>query len=297
MRSQSNLCRNLQKVVGIRTCHICDAADLALSPEQAIVVELRNPIQVDSVDRHYAAFPKASQRRNHDVPVRGKGIALSNRVGGCSFSSPTQAAPIERAISLCDWPLVETNTLQPQEWSTEIAMWAEAPNPNRPKSRRLNAGHTETAKTNYTGTKQWRRLQITEPRGKREREIRSDQSILGISAIHVVSRENRRVTEIFHSPKAVRTTVIHAAHPRHTDAHSWPEAGRLTSHNLAYNLMSGDDDVPNARKFTCSDMQIRSNTPQARTRRSRWRLVTSGEGISPISRTALPRVRNAAFMK
>src|SRR6266404_8309591 len=49
-----NLSCDVEEVTGICASHVGDAPNLPLSPEQAVVIELRNTIKMDSVNGNYA---------------------------------------------------------------------------------------------------------------------------------------------------------------------------------------------------------------------------------------------------
>jgi len=51
-----------KKVAGIGTRHVRDAANLAFAPQQRVVVEARNAVEVDRVDPDDAALAQRSQR-------------------------------------------------------------------------------------------------------------------------------------------------------------------------------------------------------------------------------------------
>src|ERR1700688_3745177 len=51
-----NLSSDLDQISGIGACHISHAAKLPLSPKQAVVVKLRNPVEMNRVDRDRPAL-------------------------------------------------------------------------------------------------------------------------------------------------------------------------------------------------------------------------------------------------
>ena len=70
--SNSQATGDFQEIARVRTRHIRDAAHLALAPQQAIVIEFRNPIQMDGVDRNHTAFAETGERRDHHVAAGSK---------------------------------------------------------------------------------------------------------------------------------------------------------------------------------------------------------------------------------
>jgi hypothetical protein len=56
-----NLGGDLDKISGIGARHIGHAAKLPLSPQQAIVVKFRNPVEMNRVDRNHSAFSQTPE--------------------------------------------------------------------------------------------------------------------------------------------------------------------------------------------------------------------------------------------
>ena len=52
---------------GHRTVSCRHAANLPFAPKQAVVVKLRNPVQMNRIDCNYAAFPQAAESRHHHI--------------------------------------------------------------------------------------------------------------------------------------------------------------------------------------------------------------------------------------
>src|ERR1019366_7334535 len=100
-----NLSRNLKEIPRIGTSHIRDAANLTLSPQKVIVVELRNAVEVDRIDHSTPLFLRLKSAAITTSPAGANVIARSSSTGGLSFSLPTQAAPSVAANFRCDAPL------------------------------------------------------------------------------------------------------------------------------------------------------------------------------------------------
>jgi hypothetical protein len=66
-RPETDLISNLKKIASVGACHIRDAADLPFSPKETIIVELRDSVQMNSVDGYDTAFPQASERSDNDI--------------------------------------------------------------------------------------------------------------------------------------------------------------------------------------------------------------------------------------
>jgi len=59
--------RESEEIARVLTRHIRNAADLTLTPQQRIVIELGHAIEVNRVDRHDTAFAQSSERRDDDI--------------------------------------------------------------------------------------------------------------------------------------------------------------------------------------------------------------------------------------
>src|SRR5271157_2118518 len=70
---QLDLGRKLQEIAGVRAGHVGDTANLALAPEQAVVIELRNAIEVNGVDGDHTAFSQTGERSHHHISAGREG--------------------------------------------------------------------------------------------------------------------------------------------------------------------------------------------------------------------------------
>src|SRR5690242_12215624 len=64
---------NLEEVVGVGARHVGDGADLALAPEERVVVEGGDLIEVDGVDGDDAAFAQSRERADDDLAGGSEG--------------------------------------------------------------------------------------------------------------------------------------------------------------------------------------------------------------------------------
>ena len=71
--THANLGGDPKKVAGILTGHVGDATKLAFPPQQTVIVELRNTVEMDRVDRDDSTFTKAAERRDHHVTTGREG--------------------------------------------------------------------------------------------------------------------------------------------------------------------------------------------------------------------------------
>src|SRR5271170_7860330 len=69
---QTNLARNLEKISSVGPSHVCDTPKLALAPQQAVVVELWNPVQVNGVDGNHSSLAQAGECRYYDIATGSK---------------------------------------------------------------------------------------------------------------------------------------------------------------------------------------------------------------------------------
>ncbi len=58
-RLHPDLRGQFEKVASVAAGHVGHTAQLALAPEQTVVIELRDAIKMNRVDRHHAAFAQA----------------------------------------------------------------------------------------------------------------------------------------------------------------------------------------------------------------------------------------------
>src|SRR5205807_1403984 len=69
LRAHPDLGREFQEVPRILPGHVGYAADLPLTPEQRVVIELRDAVEMDCVNRDHTAFPKRRERRDDHIPA------------------------------------------------------------------------------------------------------------------------------------------------------------------------------------------------------------------------------------
>ena len=73
LRLQVNVGCNVEKIACVGSSHICHAADLALAPEQPVVIELWNAVKMDRVDGDNASFSQAGKSGDYDISAGGEG--------------------------------------------------------------------------------------------------------------------------------------------------------------------------------------------------------------------------------
>ena len=73
----------LEKISCVSAGHVGNASHLALAPQQAIVIKLRNTIQMDRVDGNYTAPAQAGQGSENNVSAGREGhraVELNGRL-------------------------------------------------------------------------------------------------------------------------------------------------------------------------------------------------------------------------
>src|SRR5258707_733290 len=73
LRPQADARCQVKKVTRISASHVRNATNLPLAPKQRVVIELRDTIQMDSIDRHHAALAQRGERCDHHVTTGRKG--------------------------------------------------------------------------------------------------------------------------------------------------------------------------------------------------------------------------------
>jgi hypothetical protein len=87
-------------------------------------------------------------------------------------------------------------------------------------------------------------------------EVRPHKSEFSVAPIDRVSGESRFVAEILHVMATVPTVTINTAHPRDTDTRSMRKIRCHPFDNLAYDLVTRNQQWPNRRQISFNDMQI-----------------------------------------
>jgi hypothetical protein len=121
---------------------------------------------------------------------------------------------------------------------------------------RLDAGNSQAAEADDSGTEQRSSIQIVKRTGQREDEIRTSENIFRISAGDGVAGEGRRVAEILLSSFAEGAGAVCAAEPADTDARAEWNFFSVATDNFADDLMAGNHARLSGSKFSFDDMQI-----------------------------------------
>src|SRR6185437_15233200 len=125
---------------------------------------------------------------------------------------------------------------------------------------RAQVGETQRAESDDACAQQRRGFLIAKALGNRIDELLRRGQILGITAIHGPSGEQRIGTEILASARAVLTSSTSAMQPGHADAGSCRISlgGAARASDASDHLMSGNHMFQFGRKLTLRDVQIRA---------------------------------------
>src|SRR6267143_3262417 len=85
LRPKADLARDPKEIPGIIASHVRDTSNLALAPKQAIVIELRNPVEVNGVDGYYSSLPQTAKSRYDHIAARGERHGAVKFYGGFIF--------------------------------------------------------------------------------------------------------------------------------------------------------------------------------------------------------------------
>src|ERR1019366_3706775 len=125
---------------------------------------------------------------------------------------------------------------------------------------RLDASHTQAAKTNNACAQQWGSVQIVQLIGKRKSEIGANDRIFRIAAVYGVASKGGRITEILQTKVTIPAGAVGSAKPGNAHARAdrkFPgSSGGISGYYFADNLMSGDYSRATRWQVAFDDMQI-----------------------------------------
>ena len=123
---------------------------------------------------------------------------------------------------------------------------------------RLDSGDTQAAKADDSGAQQRRGVQIVERIGQWKHEVGARGGELGISAIDRIAGKGGRIAKILPASRAIRAGAVDSADPGHSDPGPERQILVCAIHNLADDLMAGDQRVAQRRQFAGHDVQVRA---------------------------------------
>src|SRR5208282_6412905 len=95
-RAEIDIAGQCDEVARILPCHICNTAQLALAPQQFVVVECGHFVQVNGVDCNHSALAQGCQCTHYYLPARceSDGAIEHNRRFCIFVSNPCSAAAL-----------------------------------------------------------------------------------------------------------------------------------------------------------------------------------------------------------
>src|SRR3984885_1895086 len=229
-------------VARVLASHVGYAADLALAPEKAVVVEGGHLVEVDGVDGDDAALAKARECADDDGSAGGEGdgaIELDWRsfvfvadplcaefrgLGAVIFPA---SGDIDLAVPIFE----DLNGLR--------GRGSKAKETDRVTG--LGVGDAEAAKADDAGAEERGSLGIFEGVRERVDEVGANQGVLSVASVDGVASKGWVVAEIFFVVEAESAGAGGPADPGDPDACSFRELGRCAIDDLSDDLMAEDE--------------------------------------------------------
>jgi hypothetical protein len=99
-------------------------------------------------------------------------------------------------------------------------------------------------------------VQVVERCWKWKYEISPSKRIFRVTAIYGIAGKDGSIAKVLHTSAAVPTGSIGAANPRNSDARAGRKVCGGAFHDVANDLMSGNQVLPARRKFAFHNMQV-----------------------------------------
>ena len=129
-------------------------------------------------------------------------------------------------------------------------------------------------------------MQVVERCRKWKYEVSPRQRIFCITAIYRVAGEDGSIAKVLHASAAVPTCSVGAANPRNSNARSGRKVCGGAFHDVADNLMSGNQVLAARRKFAFHNMQVgTANTAGADFQQDMARLQRRARNFIDAKRT------------
>src|SRR5579863_2796084 len=255
--TETDIARQGEKVARILAGHVGHAAKLAFAPEELVVIEGRNLIEVNGVDGDYASFAQGSQSADHDTSHGRKGDGTVERHGrhGVEVADPggsgIAGSLLARLVAgdNVDFAIPGAKDLQGDGGGAAVSEEADA-------LTALNASHTQAAEPDDAGTEQRRHVDGVEAFGNRVGEIGADGGVLGVAAIDGVAGEDGMIAEVLHLVGAIPAVAVDAADPGDAGACAEGEFRRSAFDDFADDLVTGDDARADGGKIAFNDVEI-----------------------------------------
>jgi hypothetical protein len=121
---------------------------------------------------------------------------------------------------------------------------------------RFYARHAQAPVAYNSGAQERCDISGLQPWGQWINEIGSNKDVLSITSVHRVAGEDGPVAKILESMLAIPASAVRSTHPGNTDSAAQRHICRCTMHDLADNLMSGNEVRFQRREFILRDMEI-----------------------------------------
>ena len=251
-----------EEVAGVVAGHVGDAADLALAPEELVVVELRHAVEVDGVDGDDAAFAQAGERADDHVSGGSEGDGAVERdgravvLGADPFRSELFGLP---AVLLAAGGDVDLAVPVAENFDGERGGGSEAEEADALAG--LGAGDAEAAKADDSGAEERGDLGVVECGGERVDEVGAGGDVLGVASVDGVAGEGGVVAEVLFVAEAEGAVSVGSGDPGDSDASALGEFVGcsfygLAFDDLAYDLVAEDEVVAEGREVAFVDVEV-----------------------------------------
>lgn len=285
---------DLQEITSVVACHIGDTAKLALSPQKTVIVELGNAIEVDGIDGDDSTFAQATESRDNNRAAwreSNGSVELDGRLVGLCANPLCIHRARQLLVRLTASGDVNFAIPGVQNFDSKMSGRTETKESN--PFAALYFGDAQAAEANDAGAQERGCVKIIERGRQRKDEVGTSGGELGVTTVHRVAGEGRRVAKILFVIAAVPAGAVGAADPRDADARPEWELGSRTGDDFADDLMAWDYRRATARQFALGNVKVRTadsagTDPQPHLTRERlrgWyildlqRLVDDGCGL------------------
>src|SRR6266851_2363409 len=257
LRRDADFAGQFQEVAGILAGHVGYAANLALAPEELVIVEGGHAVEVDGVDGDYASLAEAGEGGDDDGSAgrEGDGTIEFNRGLFALLADPGCAEGGSLlAMALTAGGDVDLAVPGLKDGDGEAGGGAEAEESDA--FTRFHAGDTQAAEADDAGAEERGYVGVVQTGGQGVGEVGADQSVLGVATIDGVAGEGGVVAEVLGSAKAVGAGTIGASYPGDAYSRAMGELRGCALDHLADDLMAGDQGFVNQGKIAFEDVQV-----------------------------------------
>src|SRR5437588_6341638 len=119
-----------------------------------------------------------------------------------------------------------------------------------------HAGDAKAAKTDDARAQPRGGVQIVERGGQRKNEIGAGDGKLGVATRDGVSGESREIAQVFIAAPAIPASAVGASEPRDAHAGAGRKLGGGSAHDLADNLMAGNNTLESKGQLAFHNVQV-----------------------------------------